>query len=211
MMKKTLILIVLIGFCLMAYSQDTKESSLKPTTELGVNASGVTNLLLGGDGEAQGQVPYIFTFKVIGQQGHAFRSAIGGRLDYSKNSDTERRDYDNSIDIRMGYEKQWRLSPKFVTSVGIDALYGSSLVVSESSFARTENRARNFGGGPVWGIQWMISEHLSLYTETALYYENVSSTDEVTFDGGVNADPETTIENKFKAILPASLYLAVRF
>jgi len=210
-MKKPLIFVVLIGFCLTAYSQDNKESTPKLTYELGVNASGVTNLLLGGDGEAQAQVPYLFTFKAIGEQGHTFRSAIGGRLDYSKATDTERRDYDNGIDIRMGYEKQWRLSPKFVTSVGMDVFYGYSLVVSESSFATTENKTWNVGTGPVWGIQWMISEHLSLYTETGLYYEHLSSTDEVTFDGGSNPDPETTVEKKFKAILPASLFLAVRF
>jgi len=211
-MKKPLILVMLIGFCLTAYSQDTNESTPKPTYELGVNASGMTNLLLGGDGEAQAQVPYLFTFKAIGERGYAFRSAIGGRLDYSEATDTERREYDNGIDIRMGYEKQWRLSPKFITSVGIDAFYGYSLMVSESSFATTENKTWNVGTGPVWGVQWMISEHLSLYTETALYYEHLSSTDEVTFDdGGGNSNPETTVEKKFKAILPASLYLAVRF
>ncbi len=210
-MKKTIILTLFIGICFTAYAQDTNEVPEKPTIELAVNASGVTNLLLGGDGEAQEQVPYLFAFKIIGEEGQTFRTAIGGRLDYTENSDTERKDADNAIDIRVGYEKQWQLSPKFVTATGIDVFYGHSLMVSESSFSTTENKTSNYGTGLVWNIQWMISEHLSLYTETGLYYQHVVSVDEVRFDGGNDPSPETTIENKFKAILPASLYLAVRF
>lgn len=203
MMKKIITLIVLIGFCLTTYAQGTNE--------LGVNASGITNLLLGGNGEAQEQTPYLFTYKSIGAKGQTFRSALGGRFESSKATETDRRDANNAIHTRVGYEKQWQLSPKFVTSLGIDLLGGYSLLVSESSFATTKNKTWNIGSGPVWGIQWMISEHVSLYTETALYYRHNVSTDEIIFDNSGSPDPETRIENKIKVILPASLYLAIRF
>ena len=210
-MKKTITLIMFIGFCLTTYAQDTKEPTSKVTYELGVNASGITNLLLGGDGEVQEQTPYLFAYKAIGEEGRTFRAAIGGRFESSKATDTDRRDADNAIHMRVGYERQWRLSPKFVTSLGIDMLGGYSVLISESTFATTENKTWNIGSGPVWGIQWMISEHLSLYTETALYYRHRVSTDEVRFDNSTNPNPETLTEDKIKVILPASLYLAVRF
>jgi len=202
---------VFTGFCLTTYAQDTDESTPKPTYELAVNASGITNLLLGGDGEVQEQTPYLFAYKAIGEEGRTFRSAIGGRFESSKATDTDRRDVDNAIHARAGYERQWRLSPKFVTSLGIDLLGGYSVLISESSFATTKNKRWNIGSGPVWGIQWMISEHLSIYTETALYYRHMVSTDEVRFENSSNPDPERLTENKIKVILPASLYLAVRF
>jgi len=175
------------------------------------NASGIANLLLGGDGNVQDQTPYLFTFKVLGQTGHGFRLGFGGKMDYSRIPENERKNYDADFDLRLGYERQRHLSPKWVTYLGVDAILGYADFGSQTDFIKTENKTYDIGGGPVWGIQWMINEYISLSTETAFYYRHVSSTDKVTFDGQASNDPETTTEDRLNFVLPASLYIAVRF
>lgn len=209
-MKKLTLLTCIICLCTYVFGQDDNKSPRTSTYEFGINATGITNLLLGGNGNIQEQNPYLFTFKTIGQKGHGFRLGLGAKMEYSRIPENERKNYDADFDLRLGYEHQWYLSPKWVTYLGVDAIGGYADFGSQTDFVKTENKIYDIGGGPVWGIQWMISEQVSLYTETAFYYRHISITDKVTFNGEAN-DPETSSEDKLNFVLPASLYLAVRF
>lgn len=210
-MKKLTLLACIICCYTIVFAQDDDKTPNTTTYEFATNATGIANLLLGGDGNVQNQTDYLFTYKAIGQEGHAFRMGLGGKLDYSRLPENERKNYTGSFDIRLGYERQWNLSPKWLTYVGLDFIGGYADFGSQTDFVKTQNISYNFGTGPLWGIQWMINEHISLYTETAFYYRHISTTSKVTFDGQANNDPETTTEDQLNFILPASLYLAVRF
>jgi len=210
-MKKLTLLLLFACFYLPIFAQDEDKVPRTLIYEFGANASGIANLLLGGDGNVQEQTPYMFTFKFFGEKGRGFRLGFGGKLDYSKPSDADRKDYDNGFDLRLGYERQWYLSSKWVTYLGVDVIGGYENFGANTDFVSTKNKTYNIGTGPIWGIQWMINEHISLHTETAFYYRHTSTTDEVIFDGQDNPAPETVTDDKVNFILPASLYLGVRF
>lgn len=190
-MKQTITALILC-IALTAVGQESEQP--KETKEWAFNIILVPNRLLGGNADFQNTVNLI-SYKSIKENGNTLRWSFGGSYQWDSN-DAPRL----GVQMSLGYEKQRKISPHWITSVGFDVPLG--IQAFDCSFAPIENISCSFihaGIGGIYGVQWMINDKASLRTEGGIYYTYL-------FDG----DNTQTI-NSIKFMLPRSLYLGVRF
>src|SRR5690606_17559665 len=81
------------------------------------------------------------------------------------------------LDARLGYERSITLSKRWGAFYGLDAVFGMDNYESESSFdnggmptsQKESESVLEYGGGPVLGIRFRISDRISIFTETFVY------------------------------------------
>jgi len=214
-MKQLILLLFASCIALVAVGQEADDNKPKKIHEFGLNATLLLDVLLDNGQADLSSFPYLFTYKSINQYGQAFRLGFGGTMNYIQEVGLDRKEYDNSVDLRLGFEKQWILSPKWTTSMGMDFLGGYGNFGAETDFATTSNLTWNAGVGPVLGIHWTLGSKIGLSTETAFYYKHIVTTEKVKFEDlgfPQNPDSETTTKlNSLNFVLPSSIFLFVRF
>lgn len=212
-MRKLIFLSVIIFSVFSCKAQDADKPPRTNMHEIGLNVTQMFSTLSGGNANSELVGPYFFTYKNIPSGGTTFRLGLGAEMEQSGAPDSERKTNDYGFDIRMGYEKQWQVAPKWITYVGQDFLGGFHNIRTKNSDFTTSSRDWNIGTGPIFGVQWMLSPQVGLSTETALYYRYTEFISQVKANsGGAQFDSkDKSHANNVDFILPTSLFLSVRF
>lgn len=160
---------------------------------------------------------YILTFKSI-QNNRAFRAGIGGEINRIV-SDDNRDDKvtQNSLRLRMGFEKQKVISDRWLYTMGMDVKFSTSRVKDESgSSFDADSNSKSFGLAPLLGIQFKLTPHLYLQTEASFNLFYGTST-QPNFDFIIFPGPEPFNEDKkIKSFggyisIPNIIHLVVEF
>lgn len=163
--------------------------------------------------------PYILGYKCFFKH-HGIRASIGGS--FSKKTEfpdsvSTRITNNNSLDYRLGYEYRQMFGKKWTLFTGIDAVGSntSNKTKANSVFdiVTSSTSSNSFGGGPVLGIQFNITNRIALFTEVAFYYSYTWSRRKVQSNvfPELNVNRSNGTEHKGEFILPTSLYFAFIF
>jgi hypothetical protein len=92
-------------------------------------------------------------------------------------------------------------------------IFNWTKVNSSTDIITTSNNTWSIGGGPVLGIQVNFGKHISLFTETAFYYNYASTTSKTSSLNfpELNSNKISDIEQTGKFLLPTSLFFVFRF
>lgn len=131
---------------------------------------------------------------------------------YSNNADqnNERSDDSKTKAARIGLELQHLIAKRWIIYYGLDYINQTTTqsTVSTSTIfggqsVRTEITAndKNFGYGPVVGVQFNINKWICLSTETAFYSVQSKGGTKVTSSNPNNTTPETFTDSKTTQII----------
>ncbi len=164
--------------------------------------------------------PYIIGYNFFPVKNHGLRLAVGGSFTHSTlspDSTFVQISKTSEVDYRVGYEYRYFFGKYWTFFAGVD--FTNSFIVnytrvnSSTDIVTTSNNTWSIGGGPLVGIQVNISKRISLFTETAFYYNYASTrskTTSVNFPE-LNQNKVTDIESTGKFLLPTSLFFVFRF
>ncbi len=201
--------------------QSTKAEDEKPSFshQIGINGTTLLKQFISSGDTSIVQSPYILTYKLV-KGSFAVRVGAGGtylteRIQEEGFADTET-SQEYTIELRGGVEYQTNMN-RWQGSFGVD-LIGSiqdDRFISDTGFDKVTigNQVRSWGVGPVIGLRFFLNQHLSIYTEGAIYYtigNRITSrlfTNFPQFDDEVN---ESVIQEA-RLLLPASLYIVYEF
>lgn len=182
-MKKLLaILGVIFIFSITMWGQNEMTSSEKDITftyQLGTDVSPLFRSLFKPRSDNAGllNAPYILQFKSIkNNTNNAFRFGIGGDIKREvADDDPEDKLIQSSLRLRMGYEKQKKISDRWQINTGIDLRF-SATKFEQTNNSTFNNDSKVFGVSPLIGIQFRLTPHLYLQTEASFnFYHRVSS------------------------------------
>ena len=195
---KFFITISFIAFSCSLFGQD--ESQFKLKHELGLSTSFFQNNVLSN---GQNSNPYSLSYKLIS---HQLGLRIGAGATFSQNTIQEegfadnQRDVDYTTDLRIGAEWRKPIKDRWLVYAGID-LIGTQIVdktIIDSGFDKVTDISSTlgYGGGLVVGFQFYINEHLSLATEGAAYFRNMTTTTARLFENFPDFDDLVKIVSK---------------
>lgn len=212
-MKKLIFLSIIIFSVFTCKAQDSDKPPRTNMHEIGLNVTQMFSTLSGGGTNSELIGPYFFTYKSVSPTSTTFRLGLGAEMEQRGVPDSDTKVNDNGFDLRIGYEKQWNVAPKWITYVGHDFLGGFHNVKAKNSDFTTSSRDWNIGTGPVFGIQWMFSPQVGLSTETALYYRYTEFINQIKSTGSSSQfdSKERSHTHSVNLILPTTLFLSVRF
>jgi hypothetical protein len=188
--------------------------------QIGVNATYFFKQFLNfGNNNTLAISPYIISYKVFDRKHHGFRFGAGLSMQSTKENPDSLNSVKNSVstyNFRAGYEFQKELGNKWICFFGVDGLFNYSIDKTNSfngfDNVTNEDLLYTYGGGPIFGIQYNISKHITLFTETGIYALTGQSVSKSTFESNpsFNDESKTSVTN-VSFLLPTSLYLNVRF
>ncbi len=175
--------------------------------------------------------PFLLTYNInLAKSGWGLRLGAGCVFKGIEIADgiSTRSTNNNDVNARLGIEKRFNLSTRWVAGVGIDGVfnsindYSSSIIRSfDTTSTNTHTFNRNYGGGAMCWLRYNISEHVQVGTEASFYYlmgdqkEVVSITQRNQTAITPRYVTKTSIvDNKVKdgeIRLPVVFYLLVRF
>jgi hypothetical protein len=219
-MKKTLLLILLLGTSLYTQAQDTTRT----THELGINASGFIKTFITPANSTPLSATantYLLSYKSVFKNGTAIRFGLGGNLvNRNQNEDNftgTLKTKTNQFNTRLGFEWQFKVTRRWNFFTGLDAIYSSGTAYSEVPLDNinkiiTETKSTSVGGGPVVGLQFRLNKRISLLAEGALYYQNSKTTDMSDIPSFPdNNSKEVTKENSINFTGLQSIFLVITF
>jgi len=188
--------------------------------EVGFNATTIFNNFLNFSDDDVVLLPYHFSYKSIKENGQAFRLGAGLRLNVS-DGDSFSTDFFSDdlkttnalIDLRMGYEKQRKITDRWMFYSGFDFILGLDhfKFESEEDDFTSKQRSFRYGFGPVMGIQFMFSERVGLFTESTLYLIRRDTKSETDSSFSSNDDERKSSSNDLSFVLPSNIYFFFRF
>ncbi len=212
-MKKIIFLSLFLGLLFNVNAQDesTAEDSKgeKIQREFGFNSTFFVKQFLSFSNNNIGTSPYIFTYKRINEKNTALRMGLGMGVNV-RNSPSSNGLHSNRInlDLRIGLEKRFLLSPKWLAYTGGDFLNSFSQL--ETSTIGGDNSVRDneigFGLAAVGGIQFFINKRLSLLTESSFQAKGSIL---MTHIDGENESTGTELD--IDLLLPTTLYFVIHF
>lgn len=212
-MKNLLLGIFCISSCAL-YSQSSDKPFYKH--EIGLNVTDLLNTLLNSSATNDNSI-YTFIYKRRTNEKKAIRTGFGLQILQNSNDSNSQTGFRvisrTNLNARVGLEWRTNISNKFDLLYGIDFLGGYSQ--SESTFFDFNGRIENnntgisIGSGPILGIQFHISDRMSISTETTLYYVFSMNKQRSSENGNqfINTNSENSI---FQHTLPSSLFFHVR-
>lgn len=234
-MRRVLFLCLALSIIAPCYAQT---DDTKPTRKLEHHVGLQANLLIqqifnfnsfgGGAGQRN---PYLLTYNV-----NSVRSGWGARIGVGYNSTQsasgdityEQSTKDRQLNLRLGVEKRFVISPRFSAGVGIDALYADggndvntfSGISSDTITTFRTTTTRGLGAGPMGWLRYRFTRNISIGTEASWYtYQNTLSWEstQTRRDNTLPGRPYTTKTDKNEydlkesAInLPIAFYLIVQ-
>lgn len=200
-------------------TSEPEEKKAAFSHQIGINGTTLLKQFISSGDSNITQSPYILTYKLV-LGSFAFRVGAGGtfksEIIQEEGFADNQRDEEYTIEVRGGFEYQVTMN-RWQGSFGVDAVgyIQDDRFISDTGFDKVTigNQVRTWGVGPAIGLRFLVNEHLSIYTEGAIYYtmgDRISSrlfTNFPQFDDEVD---EATI-NGTRLLLPASLYIVYEF
>jgi hypothetical protein len=131
--------------------------------------------------------------------------------------DSDFKTTNGNVDVRLGGEFSTPLGNRWRVLVGGDMKIGYDVSSSrngqgQNQVVTTSLETISFGGGPVVGIDFMVSKRVKLGTETSAAFMQSNEVQTVDFSNSVLNDSEDKTRNLgFTFDLPTSLYLILMF
>jgi len=154
-------------FMLCMVFSATGQTKFVPRTEWAFNIILVSNTLFGNTVDLREHTSNSIAYKVLDENGNASRWGLGFSLNSTKGRQTI-----YNFQLNFGYEKQHRVSPNWIASIGVDIPFGISKTDCPSTFGNFPCQILHFGIGNVYGIQWMINERISIPVLSNSFYQN---------------------------------------
>jgi len=187
--------------------------------QIGLNAPLLFGGFLGGS-SVLADNPYLLSGKfLVGKI--ALRAAVGGKINRLVESEGEFADSktteDLGYDVRIGLEWQHNFGRRWIGTFGADGIIFSAQekVILDSGFdaVTTGTFTRGWGAGPVLGIQFAITDRLSILTEGAFYYTQSNAQTSRLFKNFPDFDDQLgKIEStELKTYLPATFFIQYQF
>ena len=225
-MKKLVVFIFAVSFCMGLKAQDTSFNSSIYQHQLGLNGTEfIKQFLILNNNNLPNNSPYLLTYKYI-TDGVGLRTGLGGTMTNSSrnpnNGTPSISTQGMTINFRIGFESQYTLGKRWLYYVGFDAFYDYSLSRTKTSSTSgfppktTEitsgTESFGVGAGPVLGIQFMLGKRISFNAESNAYYrysENrVSQTNPQFPQFSTN---EFTSRNALGITIPTNLFFIIHF
>lgn len=224
MLQTKVLFTVLLFFAVVASAWGQDSTLHQPKHQLGINATVfVKEFLSFNTITAPADNPYLLTYKYMLGNNNALRAGLGFRLlSLKQSSSTLSNVPDSNLQnyyLRIGYEKQFKLAKRFIGYAGGDIRWHYEKAVSKTTVASvppnqlstvtTKNLA--VGGGPVLGIEFMLSRRLSLSAEGAFLYF-YSEEHKIAEDSRFPSLSTTFFEAKNQTLLsfPTTLYFIIK-
>ncbi len=175
-MKKISSLIVLIFLSVFLWGQSNEETSTKDSVkyQIGTDLSPLYRNLLKTNSSTNSffNAPYVLTFKRM-KNNRAFRFGIGTDIKREISNESQADTFiQNSIRVRMGFEKQKKVSKRWQINTGVDLNFSSSRR-DDSNNNTFNSNSKSYGISPLLGVQFQLTPHLFLQTEASfnLFYQ----------------------------------------
>lgn len=201
---------------LFLFLNSTAQSAYYPRM-VGINATSFVKSFLSFNEQTPSGTPYQFTYRKIREDGKAFRSKLG--LNFSNSTNEIQGEDDKTtltfvnVELALGYEKRLPLDKRWLIYGGFDGLFGINQTILKNTEGSdqftSQSQEITVGFAPLFGIQFNISEQLSLSTEAGLPLTYQMLTEK--FDFGSNSSKEMTNSIQLAASLPTFLYLNFAF
>jgi hypothetical protein len=217
--KKTLFLLFSIVYLNVSGQEDVQKDR-RNQHQLGVNATYFFKQFLNfGNSGSLAISPYIVSYKVFDRKHHGFRFGAG----FNSTTSTKNPDSLNAqkttvanYNFRSGYEFQKQLSEKWTCFFGVDGVFNYQFQKSTSSNGfdnvTSTNLTYSYGGGPIFGIQFNLSKHVTLFTETGIYATAGETSTKSSFENNPVFNSKSKTNNSaINFVLPTSLFLNIRF
>ncbi len=184
-MKKiwALTFLIFLSVILWGQSEEVENIDKSFTTQIGTDVSPLFRSLLRPNSNANDllNAPYVFILKSI-KNSRAFRFGIGGDIRREISDDnSDDKIIQNSLRIRMGFEKQKKVSERWHINTGIDLNFSASKF-DDSINNNFNNQSKSYGVAPLLGIQFQLTPHLFLQTEASFNIFYRTSSFESNFD-----------------------------
>ncbi len=204
-------------FCLavtdIGYAQDGAASAPK-TREfdhiIGVQINELTKQILSVNNTSSTAAnPYLFTYNLTERSsGLGFRLGFGCNF-ISKSLDGGGKLKSQSVDIRVGFEKAFKLSDKWSAGAGIDlVLKNIDTSIDQNSVYgyNTGFKSQKLGAGPMGWLRYSLSKRILIGTEISMYY--LSGTEKTTGSYYGNDTDNKVAEFRFN--LPVAFFLSLK-
>lgn len=201
-----------------------EDAGTSHTKEIGVNFSRFLDEAIDFGGTQTILDPYVFTLKKLDNTGKGFRLGAGFNFNRSKGDDGSGNFFTDdpasgffSLDIRLGSEKQRKLSKSWVCYYGFDWVleFDYSELRTRSDFngenVKIVDTAFGFGLGPALGGQFMISERVGIAAEASFYLVQNFQKEKTKFDNSLSTDEERKFNStRLNFNVPANVYIFFR-
>ncbi len=232
-MKKLLLIAILAAGGNYAAFAQTDTLTKKLTHSVGVQINGLIKQVFNfNNTNTPTGNPYLLTYSV-----NSVKNGWGGRVGFgyvytdnaSNDGTTDLKSTINQLQVRVGFEKAFKLNEKWSAGVGIDGLANvnddktTSRVVSFDTITTiTKSAIKSYGCGAMGWLRYSLTPHIQIGTEASLYYTSGKQTQSVaitrkvftggggTFETSTEMKTEPTLSNAL-INLPVVFYLLVRF
>jgi|ERR1043165_3248695 hypothetical protein len=216
----TLLVCLLVVFAFAENDTLKVNAKFKPQHQLFANTTFFLKQIISLSNQNIAISPYIVGYKCFFHKEHGIRASVGGS--FSKKTEfpdsvSTRITNNNSIDYRLGYEYRHLFGKRWYLQTGLDIVGRQTLSSTKANstfdIVKTGTNSNGIGAGPFIGIQFNISKHIALFTETAFYYSYSWSKRKVDSHNfpQTNVDRKDSTEYKGEFILPTSLYFVFIF
>lgn len=183
--------------------------------EIGLNISNTLGSFFGTADNALTTDPYFVSLR-IGHAKHRLRMGFNFKIKDrdAPDSNGSLKEKQTKVDVRIGYERVYGVSPRVALYWGIDgvlnanverveasSIFGGSSILKQETFG--------FGGGPVLGVMYRLHPRVTLSTESSLYAIYRTGTKEVNSPPDFSSDPIN--EFVWQPLLPTSLFINFSF
>ncbi len=172
--------------------------------------------------------PYLLTYSINSRiSGLGLRLGVGYNYNSSSTDDgiTKTENNINDLQLRLGGEKVFKLSNRWVTGAGLDLVFNNnddhtvntvnSGITGGGQKTDTKTATTTYGGGPQGWLRYHITEKVLIGTEASFYFVtgNEKRTVKVTnsFPGPSNNDPVTNSISHGVFNSPIAFFIMVKF
>lgn len=235
-MKKSILSAICFAIALpICYSQEEEpqmEKTRRFEHQVGVQANGLIRQIFNfSNSNNTIDNPYLLIYSInFAKSGWGLR--VGGGYNNSFQADNdgivEHESTITNTNVRLGVEKSFRLSNKWTTGVGIDAIYGNDNDKTkaitrffDTSTVQSKTTIQVYGGGAMAWLRYHLTDNILIGTETSFYQRIGNQSLDLTItqrNNALSSRPIVTTTSKQDhklnegvINLPVAIYLIVKF
>jgi len=230
-MKKTLLTLLSAGLATGAWAQEEATAGTKRIQHhVGVQINELIRQVFNFNNSttSTNNNPYLLVYSV-----NSVKKGWGGRLgigytyrSFTDDDGVNRKESNiNSMQLRLGAEKAFRLSEKWSVGVGLDALYNrdnndtrSTTKAFDTTLTVTTTKIQSYGGGAMGWLRYAVTDKVVIGTETSFYYVTGNQKQDISIASKSFGQPVTTTSSKIDNDveegvfrMPVAIYLLIRF
>jgi hypothetical protein len=221
MLRKASVSFLLACFVFSAFAQDTIPKNSNRYIGVQINQL-IRQILNFSSSSTAVNNPYLITYAVNSRQtGWGANFGLGYTFNEFNDGDAflRRRTKINDFFFRVGFERKSGFGKRWILSSGIDALIDlqnnttrtTQSGISPSNTTTTKNKNNGWGLGPRVTLNYTITDRMLIGTEATYYFKSLKNTIETQGQGGVSDDKTTEKSKRFQLVVPAVIFMVLKF